>query len=87
MNDITTATGKAPRLPPTAARIFRVAAGLSHWTAEERDWLRKNPGWLGYQDQLEATLEDVQREIVLNSGQPQPHCRQTASCVIGGYDI
>jgi hypothetical protein len=50
-------------LPPTPGRIFRVAARLAQWTPEELAWLKQNPGVIAYQDQLEATLEDVHREL------------------------
>jgi hypothetical protein len=52
-----------PRLPPTPGRIFRVTAGLDAWTPQERAWLKQHPGLIAYQDQLEATLEEVHREL------------------------
>jgi len=62
---------KEPRLPPTPGRIFRVTAGLDDWTLQERAWLKQNPGLIAYQDQLQATLEDVHRELDAQRDAPE----------------
>jgi hypothetical protein len=47
---------RPPELPPSHARVFRVAAGLDEWTPAERAWLKDNPKWLIYEQDFRDAL-------------------------------
>jgi hypothetical protein len=45
--------------PPTHSRLANIVAGLSQWTPEEREWLKSNPKWLRYEEELREALEQA----------------------------
>ena len=42
--------------PPTHARLYRVAAGLAEWTPEEHAWLKQNPKWQRFEQEMRDAL-------------------------------
>jgi hypothetical protein len=50
------------KLPPTAGRICRVAAGLANWAPEEKPYLKDHLELITYHDQLQAALQEAKGE-------------------------